>query len=135
MSNEIPSVHEFAQKDSPSHVNVPNTWAGLIAWGVIRYGTTILTAIVFFMAAKQFYLDFKEQNTVVMQALISQSTINAQTISALESMRKSIDDNRENWSREVSALKRLMEVQTDAIERARMRFGTYKKNEEEHNNQ
>lgn len=54
----LEDLHETAQANTPSTVNVPQTWGGLIVWAVGKWGV----GVVFLMLLVPVYQDLKASN-------------------------------------------------------------------------
>lgn len=61
-------LHDLAQRDTPSKIEVPNTWQGLIVWGVARFGSGIVIAAVFGLATMEVYQDMREDRHELAEA-------------------------------------------------------------------
>lgn len=64
-------LHEIANKTTPSDVEVPNTYIGLIVWAVSKFGIGIIFAAMLVPV----YLDNKEANGAILE--MTRANINA----------------------------------------------------------
>lgn len=61
-------IHSIATSDTPSAVDVPNTWQGLIVWAVARFGVGLLFAAVFAYGISVIYKDQRGDRAQLMDA-------------------------------------------------------------------
>ncbi len=54
-------LHQVAQSDTPSTVDVPNTTTGLVLWLVGRFGGGVLIAVVAVYGLNQVYADLRDE--------------------------------------------------------------------------
>lgn len=120
MLSDVMSQNELrhiAQQDTPSSVEVPPTWAGLITWAVGRFGVGVLFAGVFGWWLMTVYGDLRNDGARVLAAFEKQSETNAHTVVALQqltlaverisSIQKDVDRN----AVEINSLKNRIEKQ------------------------
>lgn len=113
MSKE--ELADIANQDTPEAVKVPSTWAGLLAWGAIRYGLGIVMAAVFGAATKQVYNDLQRNQERLLTAYIEATLASNRNAEAIENMtdemrrQNEIDQSQNN----------LLQKQTETIERLR----------------
>lgn len=108
-------LHDLANSDTPSKVEVPQGWSGLLVWAVGRFGVGILCAVVFGWWLMRVYGDLRNDAEKVLSAFQLQAVANAQTVIALQQLtlavervaaiQKEVDRN----SNEINSLKRKVE--------------------------
>lgn len=86
------TLHDVARADTPSQVDVPDSWSGLVVWAVGRFGIGLVVAVAAIYALREVYNDMRSQNREIIAALITQTEVNAKTVSALDSIRGEIHD-------------------------------------------
>lgn len=95
---------EIANQDSPSGVEIPPTWRGLISWAVIRFGVGILFAAVFGVMLKEVYRDMRNDRKELFQAYI-------QNANAMGNMAEELRNQNDGQSVQNEAMRQ----QTEAI--------------------
>lgn len=85
-------LHRFASDDTPSKVQVPQGWPGIIAWAVGRFGGGIVIAMVCVYMLDKVYADYQRQNAAVLTALTQQTEVKARNIVLMEELRKTIQE-------------------------------------------
>lgn len=90
-------LHAIAQMDTPEAVQVPNTWAGLIAWGFTRFGTTVMVLIICLAfggaAVNRMYDDNARTGALVLELVRSQASANARLEATLSELAKQVENN------------------------------------------
>lgn len=66
MSQE--ELHGIANHDTPSGIEVPNTWQGLIVWALARFGVGIAVAAVFGWGIVHVYTDMRNDRAQLLDA-------------------------------------------------------------------
>lgn len=85
-----PKIAALANCDTPSAVEVPSTWAGLIVWAAGRFGVGIVFAVVFGYAVREVYNDSKSQRDQLMKYVVERNDIDAKRAIADTELAKSI---------------------------------------------
>lgn len=105
-------LHDLAQKDTPSTVEVPPNWAGLAAWAIGRLGVGVMFAAVFGWWLMTVYGDLRMDASRVLSAFERQAETNANTVTALQQLTlaveriASIQKEVDRHATEINALKR-----------------------------
>ena len=106
------ALHLMAKRDTPEIVEVPETWPGIIAWLIGRFGVGVLgfglLYIVYqdFMAThKDFYKDIKARDERIVAAF--EKSVNAQSES--NSILKLIEHNQKEINDTISHHGNLLE--------------------------
>ena len=86
------TIRRLAQSDTPSAVEVPNTWAGLMIWAVGRFGVGMLLAAASLYGLNIVYGDNKNLINRQMEAFREQTKVNAQTLVALDQIRSELHE-------------------------------------------
>lgn len=68
-------LHDIAQSDTPSAIEVPKTWQGLIVWAVARFGVGILVAAVFGYATTIVYADMRADRAELFRAYLQNAEV------------------------------------------------------------
>lgn len=85
-------LHQIANADTPSAVEVPKGWNGLIMWAVGRFGGGILLAIACGWALSRVYDDHAKQTDRLMQILENRAVVDSSMTSALLGLRSALDE-------------------------------------------
>ena len=85
-------LHEMAIKDTPTPVDIPNTWQGLIVWAVARFGVGIIVAGVFAYATKEVYSDMRSDRVQLLDAYKENTNAIRDFSSEIEIMTNSINE-------------------------------------------
>lgn len=88
MSKDV--VHSLAEADTPSIVEVPNTWSGLLVWAVGRFGSGILIAAICIVGIVRVYGDMREQNQALILLIKEQTQASSGLQTALNELRNSL---------------------------------------------
>lgn len=83
----------MAQADTPSVVNVPNTWPGLVMWAVGRFGAGALMAAACAYALVRVYEDQSKMTEKVLSAFEAQATTQAKMQSSLDAITRALEAN------------------------------------------
>jgi hypothetical protein len=62
-----PQIRQLAQDDTPSKVEVPEGWAGIMVWAVGRFGVGILMATACSWALMRVYDDLRAQQVQIQE--------------------------------------------------------------------
>jgi hypothetical protein len=79
-------LHRFAESDTPSQVNVPNSWPGLIIWALGRFGIGLVFAYGLWVV----YGDLKETNKQMMAILQARAVADADLARSLTELTMAI---------------------------------------------
>lgn len=90
MSKE--ELHKVAQNDSPSYVDLPKSWPGILAWVTVRLGPWAVIALVCGWATSVVYTHQREDQLALLQAYRANITAMDAFTSQLKSMQESIDE-------------------------------------------
>lgn len=100
MSKE--ELHEIATQTTPEHVNIPETWGGLIVWAVGKWGVGVVFAAMLvpvytdLKASNQQLADISKANVSVLMGLAQKiESSNERTTRIEESIRQITNDLRE----------------------------------------
>lgn len=85
-------LQDFAQSDTPSAVDVPRSWRGLIVWAVGRFGSGILMAAACAWALSRVYDDHASQTRSLMSILEQRARVDAEMTVTLHQLRGAIDE-------------------------------------------
>ena len=88
-------IARIANADTPSTVQVPDTWTGIIIWAVGRFGSGIIMAAVFAYAAWMVYKDDHLLIDRVMSAFEARSKTDSELAAALTGLTRQLADMRE----------------------------------------
>ena len=84
-------IHKIASSDTPSTVQVPNSWAGLAMWAAGRFGVGVLFAGVFGWWLMTVYGDLRTDAGRVLTAFEKQADTNAHTVEALQQLTLAVE--------------------------------------------
>ena len=87
-----PQLHQVAQDDTPSIVDVPNGWSGLLLWVAGRFGGAAIIAIACGWALTHLYEDQKKIIERLTTILETRATVDAQTSSSNLQLKMAIED-------------------------------------------
>lgn len=90
MSTE--QLHEMAENDTPSNVNVPQDWRALMVWAVGRFGVGIVVAWVFWQAWREERQESHARTDRLMTLLEGRAKVDAEMTTALDRLRTMIDE-------------------------------------------
>lgn len=62
-----PQIRQLAQDDTPSKVEVPDGWSGIIVWAVGRFGVGIMMAVACGWALMRVYDDLRAQQVQIQE--------------------------------------------------------------------
>lgn len=89
-------LHSLAEKDTPPHVDVPNSWPGLACWMVGKFGVgAIFMAMVYFL-----YVDLKSSNERF-------ARLTEANITAFQGLASRIDSHKEKFESIAQSIKRI----------------------------
>lgn len=83
-------LHQIAQNDTPSKIEVPQTMAGLLIWATGRFGVGIIFAVVFGYAVREVYNDGKGRQEQLMQYVIERNVSDSKRAVADSELAKSL---------------------------------------------
>ena len=86
------SLRKLAQDDTPSAVNVPNSWLGIAIWVTGRFGGSALVAIGLSYGIIHIYADVRSQTERVITVLEKQAEVTANSNTAMFQLRQSMED-------------------------------------------
>lgn len=87
-------IHEVAQRDTPSSVEVPKEWRGLMIWAIGRFGSGILLAAACSWALMRVYDDHAAQTRQLMTILEARARVDTEMTLTLSRLGHSIDELR-----------------------------------------
>lgn len=85
-----PRLHQLAEDDTPSRVQVPATWSGLLVWAVGRFGVGILMAAACGWALMRVYEDLSTTQRELMQLLRDEARAKSEMTVTLNELRQAI---------------------------------------------
>jgi hypothetical protein len=85
-------IHSIATVDTPSDIQIPNTWQGLIVWAVARFGVGLIVAAVFCYGIITIYADMRTDRTQLMDAYRDNTKAIEQFGSRLAEQTKAIEE-------------------------------------------
>lgn len=85
-------LHNFAQNDTPTAVEVPKSWRGLLIWAVGRFGSGILMAAACAWALMRVYDDHSAQTRQLMTILEQRARVDAEMTIAVTQLRAAVED-------------------------------------------
>jgi hypothetical protein len=88
-------IARIANADTPSNVEVPDTWNGIIIWAVGRFGSGIIMAAAFAYAASVVYKDDHLLIDRVMTAFEARSKTDTELAAALTALTRQLADMRD----------------------------------------
>ena len=88
----IDPLHQIANDDTPSAVNVPRTISGLIIWAVGRFGSGIVMALACAWALSKVYEDHAKQTDRMMTILEMQGKRDSEIASAMNGVKNAVDE-------------------------------------------
>ena len=90
-------LHALAQGDTPQNVSVPNTLAGLLAWGFMRFGTNVMIMMIgvcaLGYALSGIYADLSRANGTVLEIVRGQTAATEKLASTLAELAKQVENN------------------------------------------
>ncbi len=115
------SLHRYAQRDTPDMVNVPNTWAGLLAWAATRFGVSVvLLAVIGYWgsgAINKVYSDNQAINVRVVTLMENRAISDSKLADALSQSTLARVNSDMKLSDTLSGLSRIVEeIKNDAAE-------------------
>lgn len=105
-------LQRVAQQDTPSSVQVPPGWVGLVTWAVGRFGVGVMFAAVFGWWLMTVYGDLRTDASRVLSAFEKQAETNANTVAALQQLTLAVErigtlqKDTDRNSADIQALKR-----------------------------
>lgn len=87
-------LHNIAQQDTPTSVEVPKEWRGLLIWAVGRFGSGILMAAACGWALTRVYDDHATQTRQLMTILEQRARVDSEMTLTLSRLGQSIDELR-----------------------------------------
>lgn len=96
-------IRDMAQIDSPSFVNIPNTWSGITAWLIGRFGIGVLG----FLAAYMIYTDMKAYHERTIMAYERATIVQGEMRATLELHAKTQGDMKSSLEHHARILERL----------------------------
>lgn len=90
MSKE--QLAEIANRDTPSNIEVPGSWPGILAWVLGRFGLGVGVAVVFGWFTVRVYGDLQRQNDRILDAFRQQTLSNAEHVHAIRELAKRIEE-------------------------------------------
>lgn len=103
---------QVANMDSPSGVDVPPTWRGLLSWAVIRFGVGIAIAAVFGIMLKEVYRDMRSDRQELLSAYLS----NSETLSKNLMIIQQISNEQTSQAKAIESQTRAIEALSRAIQ-------------------
>ena len=89
----------FANKATPSAVEVPNSWPGLVVWAAGQWGAGIIIASMCAFALSWVYQDYSAQVRQYTELLKANTQATSETTAAITQLRESLENlNREAQS-------------------------------------
>lgn len=85
-------LHQMAEQDTPSSVEVPKEWRGLVIWALGRFGSGILLAAACAWALMRVYDDHAAQTRQLMVILEQRARVDSEMTLAVNQLRSAIDD-------------------------------------------
>ncbi len=85
------ALHKVAQGDTPSVVNVPNNWAGIITWMAGRFGGAAVVATALAWGLVSIYGDQQKYNERMIQVFEKQATSTSEQNSALYQVKMALE--------------------------------------------
>jgi hypothetical protein len=92
MSQE--ELHGIANHDTPSGIEVPNTWQGLIVWALARFGVGIAVAGVFGWGIVEVYADMRADRAQLLDAYKDAIHVMQAVATKLDAQTDAIEDLR-----------------------------------------
>lgn len=90
-------LHALAQGDTPETVQVPNTMAGLLAWGFMRFGTNVMIMMIgvcaLGYALNGIYTDLTRANMVILEIVRDQTAASEKLATTLGELAKQVENN------------------------------------------
>lgn len=83
-------IHQFANEDTPSKVDVPNTFSGIVIWAAGRFGVSIIFAVAFAWAAKIVYDDNRILNERIITLLERRASVDTEMSRAFDGLTKAV---------------------------------------------
>jgi hypothetical protein len=83
-------LHAIAESTTPSNVQIPQTWPGLIVWATGRFGIGIVFLILLiwvyqdFQLANRAMVDVVRANTSAIEALVTKTEETSKNVERLE---------------------------------------------------
>jgi hypothetical protein len=84
-------IHRVAQADTPSVVNVPNSWAGIATWVAGRFGGAAIVALALGYGLIHVYTDIRSQTERMITVLEKRAEVDATNSMALFQLRDAIE--------------------------------------------
>lgn len=88
-------LHTFAQNDTPSQIEIPNTWHGLIVWAVGRFGIGVVFTGLLAYGIAVVYQDGRKDQTQLLDAYNNNTEVMSRVSVTIEQMSKQVDRNTE----------------------------------------
>lgn len=86
-----PVLHQIAEADTPSAVQIPNSKYGLIMWLVGRFGGGILIAAFAVYAWRDTNEEHKKLTADVLTAYREQASVQAKTVATMEQLTRTLE--------------------------------------------
>lgn len=86
------TLHQIAQNDTPSAVNVPKDMQGLVVWAVGRFGSGILLAAACAWALSKVYADHSKQTDRMLTLLEQRAKADSELATALFRFNQALDE-------------------------------------------
>lgn len=90
MSKE--ELHSIAEVDSPTEVQIPQTWQALIVWALARFGVGLVVAGVFGYATTIVYNDLRTSRDQLLEAYKDNTRVMETFNRQLDELEQTIDE-------------------------------------------
>jgi hypothetical protein len=85
-------IKDFAEKDTPQEVSIPDSRSGLLIWAVGRFGSGIIIAIFAVWWLVRIDDRAAEREAALLDAYRNQTSINVETVAAIRANTQAINE-------------------------------------------